>query len=373
MANSHWIERRLQPTDSPLATAAVTLAAIVLALLLGGLLMLPFTPHPGQAYWAIVENAFGSLRGLGFTLVKATPLILIALGTIVAWRTSFFYLGFEGTLLLGAAATVWVALRAAPQEGLTGLPGWIFFPLVIGAAFAAGGLWAGAVGFLRSRFGGNEVLISLMTNYVAILLVNYLVSGPLRAPGDLPQTERIPETALLPFFIPDTRAHAGFLLALLAALLVWLFLRRTPLGYELIATGFSERAARYGGIPTGQRLVLAAFLGGGLGALAGLVEVLGVQFRLMDGIAQGTGFVGVVVALLGKLNPLGSVVAAILYAGMGVGSEVLQRRAGLPSSVIFIVQSLIVLLILAGDLLRYYRFTWPFRTGRLTATAGPRE
>ncbi|MCB0181847.1 MAG: ABC transporter permease, partial [Anaerolineae bacterium] len=163
----------------------------------------------------------------------------------------------------------------------------------------------------------------------------------------------------LPFIIPGTRAHAGILAALVAALVVWLILRKTPLGYQLIVAGLSPRAARYGGINVENRLILAAFVAGGLGAWAGLVEVLGVQFRLLDGLAEGTGFIGIVAALLGKLHPAGVVVASILYAGMGVGADVMQRRAGVPSSVIFTIQSLIVLFILASDILRYYRINWP--------------
>ena len=195
-------------------------------------------------------------------------------------------------------------------------------------SFAAGAAWAGVVALMRARFGGNEVLISLMTNYVAILIVQYLVSGPMRAPGGVPETALLPRETWLPFILPGTRAHAGILLALLATLLVWLLLRKTPLGYELIVSGLSPAAARYGGINVGARMVLAAFLAGGLGALAGTVEVLGVQHRLMDGVSGGVGFTGIIVALLAKLNPLGVIPAAVLYGGMTVGANAMQRRVG---------------------------------------------
>ena len=291
-------------------------------------------------------------------MVKATPLIFIGLGTIIAWRSGFFYLGFEGTLLIGAAAGVWIARLNAPGGMFGSLPAIVFFPLVFLVSFIAGGTWSALVGFLRARYGGNEVLISLMMNYIAVFIVQYLVSGPLRAPGDLPQTPRIPESTILPFVISGTRAHAGILVAVFMAFVVWLILRKTPLGYEMIISGLSPRAARYGGINVGGRQILAAFLAGGLGAFSGLVEVLGVQFRLLDGISVGTGFLGIVAALLGKLHPAGVVIASILYAGMGVGADAMQRRVGLPSSVIFIIQSLIVLLVLASDWLRYYRINF---------------
>ena len=227
--------------------------------------------------------------------------------------------------------------------------------MVLLLSFAAGALWAGVVALMRARFGGNEVLISLMTNYVAILMVQYLVSGPMRAAGGVPETALLPRSTWLPFILPGTRAHAGILLAVLATLLVWMLLRKTPLGYELIVSGLSPSAARFGGINVGARLVFAAFLAGGLGALAGTVEVLGAQHRLMDGVSGGVGFTGIIVALLAKLNPLAVIPAAVLYGGMTVGANAMQRRAGIPSSITFILQSLIVLMVLASDLFRRYR------------------
>lgn len=361
MAKQPWIEKRLEPVEAPLAISALTVGSILTALIFGGLLFLPFHANPLQAYQAMLQQSLGDLRGIGFTLVRATPLIFISLGTILAWRTGFFYLGFEGTLLTGAAVTAWLALLTAPGAAIGPLPAGVFFPLAFLASFIAGGLWAGFVGVLKGRFGGNEVIVSLMFNYIAVLLVNFLVSGPLRAPGDLPQTARLPDGTLLPFVIPGTRAHAGILAAFLAALVVWFILRKTPLGYEMIVAGLSPRAARFGGIQVGRRQILAAFLAGGFASWAGLAIVLGVQYRLLDGISEGTGFVGIVAALLGKLHPLGVVVASVLYAAMGVGADAMQRRMGVPNSVIFVIQSLIVLFILASDLLRYYRVNWPWR------------
>lgn len=353
------IERRLAPNESPAVIAAATAVALLAALLLGSLLFLPLGVNPLQAYFDMLYLGFGSVRSFAFTLVKATPLIFVALGTIFAWRSGFFYLGFEGALLMGATTAVWLALMAGPDGVLSGLPRLLFFILVVAASFVSGGLWAGIVGFMRARFGGNEVIVSLMMNFVAVFLVQFLVSGPLRAPGDLPQTARIADRTTLPTIIPGTRAHAGILIALAAVFVVWLVLRKTPTGYRQIVTGLNPRAARYGGVNVERQLLLAAFVAGGLAAMAGLVEILGVQFRLLDGLAEGTGFLGIVTALLGKLNALGVVVTSVLYAGMEVGADVMQRRAGVPSSVIFTIQSLIVLLVLASDILRYVRIVWP--------------
>jgi general nucleoside transport system permease protein len=342
------IERRLTPADSPLAITTAMILAVAAAMLVTSLLFVLYGANPLRAYVALFHEPFATMRGFGYTLVRTAPLTLIALGTIVSWRSGFGYLGFEGCFVIGAAATTWLALS-------TTLPFFAFLPLVLLLSFAAGALWAGVVALIRARFGGNEVLISLMTNYVAILIVQYLVSGPMRAPGGVPETALLPRATWLPFILHGTRAHAGIVLALLAALLVWMLLRKTPLGYELIVSGLSPSAARFGGINVGVRLVLAAFLAGGLGALAGTVEVLGQQHRLMDGISGGVGFTGIIVALLAKLNPLAVIPAAMLYGGMTVGANAMQRRAGIPSSITFILQSLIVLMVLASDLLRRYR------------------
>jgi general nucleoside transport system permease protein len=357
---ARFFERRLTPLDSPLATFATTAAAFLAAMLITSFLFLSYDASPFQAYFALFHEPFATLRGFGYSLVRASPLSLIALGTIVSWRSGFSYLGFEGCFVIGATATSWLALLTRAGARIGAIPLLLFVPLAILIAFATAGVWAGLVGVIRARLGGNEVLISLMSNYVAIFIMEYLVSGPMRAPGSLPETPPLPRATWLPFILPGTRAHAGILIALAAAGLVWMLLQKMPLGYELIVTGFNRSAARYAGIDVGRRLVLSAFLGGGLGGLAGMVEVLGSQHRLMDGISGGVGFVGIVVALLARLNPIAVIPTAILYGGMSVGADAMQRRASIPSSITFILQSLAVLLVLAFDALRYYRLNFSF-------------
>jgi general nucleoside transport system permease protein len=352
------LERRLTPADSPLAILTTTSAAFLAAMAVTAFLFLSYGASPWQAYFALFHEPFATLRGFGYALVRASPLTLIALGTIVSWRSGLSYLGFEGCFVIGASATAWLALLTAPGARIGPLPFYFFLVLAILLGFAAGGVWAGLVGVVRARLGGNEVLISLMSNYVAIFLLQYLVSGPLRAPGSLPETRLLPRATWLPFILPGTRAHAGILIALCAAGLVWMLLQKMPLGYEMIVTGFNPSAARYAGIDVGRRLVLAAFFAGGLGGLAGLAEVLGSQHRLMDGISGGVGFVGIVVALLARLNPLAVIPTALLYGGMSVGADAMQRRASIPSSITFILQSLAVLLVLAFDALRYYKINF---------------
>jgi len=353
-------ERRLTPLDSPLAVLTTTSAAFVTAMLVTSVLFLHYGASPLQAYAALFHEPFGTLRGFGYSLVRASPLALVALGTIVSWRSGFAYLGFEGCFVIGASATAWLALLGVPGAQSGPMPSFLFFPLAILFGFVAAGIWAALVGIVRARFGGNEVLISLMSNYVAIFILEYLVSGPMRAPGSLPETRLLPRATWLPFILPGTRAHAGILIAIAAAILVWMLLRKVTLGYELIVTGFNPFAARYAGIDVPRRLELAAFFAGGLGGLAGMVEVLGSQHRVMDGISGGMGFVGIVVALLARLNPVAVIPTALLYGGMSVGADAMQRHADIPSSITFILESLAVLLVLAFDALRYYRLNPAF-------------
>lgn len=363
------LERRLTPADSPLAIFATTAGAFLAAMVITSFLFLSYGANPLQAYFALFHEPFGTLRGFGYSLVRASPLSLIALGTVVSWRSGFSYLGFEGCFVIGATATAWLALLTAPGSSVGPIPFAIFLPLVILVSFVAGGIWAGLVGLVRARLGGNEVLISLMSNYIAVFILQYLVSGPMRAPGSIPETKLLPRATWLPFILPGTRANAGILIAIAAAALVWMLLKKMPLGYELIVTGFNAAAARYAGIDVGRRLLLAAFFAGGLGGLAGMSDVLGAQHRVMDGISGGVGFVGIVVALLARLNPVAVIPTALLYGGMSVGADAMQRRVSIPSSITFILQSLTVLLVLAFDALRHYKINFQALSGRTPPVA----
>jgi len=350
-----FIERRLAPANSPSLALATTAIAFIAAMFVTSFLFASYHADPLQAYFALFHEPFATLRGFGYALVRATPLVLVALGTVVSWRSGFAYLGFEGCFVVGAATAAFLALSTA-HAGSTGhVPFLLFITAATLLSFAGGGVWAAWVALLRARFGGNEVLISLMSNYVAIFGLQYLVSGPMRAPGSIPETSLLPRATWLPFILPGTRAHAGIFIALLAAASVWALFRKMPLGYELIVTGFNPSAARYAGIDVSRLKILAAFLAGGLSALAGLTEVLGSQHRLMDGISGGVGFVGIIVALLARLNPVAVIPVALLYGGLSVGADAMQRRAGVPSSITFILQSLVVAFVLAADALRYYR------------------
>jgi general nucleoside transport system permease protein len=350
-----FLARRMTPLDGPLAFSLLYVGAIALAVSLGGAMFLFFGANPLSAYLALIGNAFFDLRGFGYTLVQATPLVLISLGTIVAWRSGFIYLGFDGAMVVAAAASTAVALAAGPGWLMNGIPALFVIILALLSGAAAGAIWSTIVALLQVRTGGNAVLLALMTNYLAILLVQFLVSGPMRAVGDQPQTALIDRALWLPIAIEGTRAHVGILIALALAAIVFVMMEKTAVGFELIAVGLNPRAARYGGVDVDRRIIQAAAIAGGLAGLAGAIDILGVHHRLLDGLSQGTGFIGIVAALLGRMTVLGSVAASFLYSGLTVGAEVTQRHTGLPSAVIQVVQALIVLCLLGAEILRTHR------------------
>lgn len=365
------LERRLTPIGGPAFGIAIALAAMATGLLLGGLLFIPFDSAPADGYATLFREGFGTSRGLGDTLVRAAPLIFIGLGTIVTWRAGFFFLGFQGCLLMGATGAALVALAAADGRPLDWAPTAVLIPLTLVAAAVTGGIWSGIVGYLKARHDGNEVLLSLMMNFVAAFLLNYLVSGPMRAAGALPQTERFDESAHLPLLLGSSNnLHFGVIVAVLLVFVIAGVFNLTALGYDLSAMGHNARAAHYGGIDIAERTMQAALLGGALAGLAGWSQVLGVQYRLLDGLDTTTGFEGIVAALLGGLTPIGTAVSSFLLGGLSVGAQVMQRRSGIPASMAQVIQGLIVLAILASGPLRYYKINFRAVFGGGSAGSG---
>ena len=349
------LEKRDTPIVSVWVVAAMSAAAVLVGMFLGGILVLPFEASPIEGYKALIGNAFFSSRGFGYTLVTATPLMLVGFGTIVAWRCGLIFLGFEGCLLIGAMGGTMVGLGALDSGMLQAWPPLMLILAALSMGTVLGAIWAGIVGELKTRFGGNEVLIALMMNFLAIYLVQYLVTGPWRVVGDMPQTERLPKSMWLPYIAEGTRLHAGILIALAVGIVIWVLMTKSRAGFEMIASGLNPRSARYGGIEVGKRQRQAALIAGGLAGLAGAITIYGVHHRLLDGLSDGTGFVGIVTALLGRMTVPGTVIASILYGGLSVGGDTMQRQTGLPSSIVLIVQASIVLLLLATEVFRTHR------------------
>lgn len=326
------------------------LIAVPAALLLGALMLLALRVNPIEAYTALFAGAFGSVSGLTQTLVKATPLLLVALGVVIAFRGGVINIGGEGQIIVGALAATALAVSFPTW------PGWLLLPLCLLAGALGGAVWGGVPGILKARLGVNEILSTVMMNAIAVQFANFLLRGPLIDPKEIAAGTRIAQSALLPRsvwlarLVPKTLLHAGAILALVLAVLVFIFLWRTTIGYRIRAVGLNPFAARYAGIPVRVYQALSLILGGAFAGLAGAVEVMGVQHRMLEGLSGGYGFSGIVVALFGGLHPLGAVPASILFGGLLVGADQMQRTVQVPSALIDTLLGLIVLLVVGSKI-----------------------
>ena len=326
------------PLYSLLRTMMAPVSAVLAALLLGAALIAVAGANPLQAYGALLRGAAGSVHSFTETIVKAVPLMLAGLGIGLAFRGRIWNIGADGQLLMGAVAAAGIGL-AFPH-----LPVWVLLPFTLAASFVLGALWGSIPGVLKALFEANEIVVSLMLNFVAILFVSYLVGGPWRDPAaNVPITALVAVNSQLPRLVPDTRLHGGSVVALICSLLTYLILFRTTLGYKIRATGGSVEAARFAGINVRAVVILTMTLSGGLAGLAGMCEVSGLHHRLMDGISPGYGYTAIVVALMGELHPLGIPLAAILFGGLLVGGESMHRAVGVPGALVNVIVGLIVL------------------------------
>lgn len=346
------IERRA--TASRRTAALIPLGSVLSALILGGVVLLLAGQNPLIVYSAMANGAFGSTNSLAETLVKTIPLLLTGLGVSIAFRMLLWNIGAEGQLHLGAITATGVALFMLPAA-----PAFVLLPVIVLAGFTGGAVWGLIPGALRAYFKVNEIITSLMLNYVAILLGEYLVYGPWKNPQGMgfPGTAPFPDAAWLPRLSP-TRVHAGLLLGLLAAATVFVILRRTWWGYEMRVIGENERAARYAGINITRNILLVMALSGGLAGIAGMSEVSGIAHALQRGLSPGYGYTAIIVAWLAKLNPWAVVLVAFLFAGLLVGGDQLQITMGLPAAIAPLLQGTILFCLLMGETVGRYRLAW---------------
>ncbi len=348
------VQRRTPKVGGPWRGVAVAilppLAAVAAALAVGAIILLLLGTDPLRAYAALLGGAWGDVSGLTQSVVKATPLLLVALGIVIAFRANVINIGAEGQIILGAVMATWFSLAFRTW------PGWLLIPATLIMGFLAGAFWGFVPGVLKARLGVNEILSTIMLNAIALQFMNLLLRGPLMDPAGvaagtfLPQSERLPEQVWLPRLVPQTLLHAGAILALVLAAAVYVFLWRTTIGYRIRAVGLNPAAARYAGIAVPFYQALSLTLAGGFAGLAGVVEVIGVQHRLLQGITSGYGFSGIVVALFGKLHPLGAIPAALLFGGLLVGADKMQRAMQVPSALVNTLLGVIVLFVVASDL-----------------------
>ncbi|WP_182086902.1 ABC transporter permease [Aureimonas sp. ME7] len=295
-------------------------------------------------------------------LVKAAPLATIAIGLSVGFRANVWNIGAEGQYVIGGLAGTGVALLTLDGEGA-----WIL-PAMIAAGVLGGMAWAAIPAFLRTRLGVSEILSSLMLNYVAIQILYYLMRGPWKDPMgfNFPQTAMFSGAQTLPYVVPGTLIHLGIPVALALALAVWFLMVRTVAGFQVRVVGLAPQAARYGGFREGRVVWMTMALGGGLAGLAGIFEAAGPFGQMVPAFPTGYGFTAIIVAFLGRLNPIGIVLAALVLALTYVGGESAQTTIGLPAAAIGVFQAMMLFFLLAVDILVRYRLT---TGGRGTAVA----
>lgn len=350
----------------PRADASVTLKILVsfgaalAALVLVAIPVLFAGGSPLTAYGLIVQGAFGSMFALSETLNRATPLILTGLAAAIAFRARLWNIGAEGQLYIGALAAVLVG------SGLLHLPPLLMIPTVMLAGFIAGGLMMVIPTVLKQRFGADEVVITLLLNFVVILFVQMLIEGPLKDPLSMGWPQSVPLLAEAKFakLVPRLRMHWGLIVGVAAAIFLWVLVRKTVLGFEIKAVGENRAAARFAGIPVDATMLKVALFSGGLAGLAGVSEVAGVKGYLSADLSPGFGYSGIVVAMLAGLSPIGTVFAAIFVAAVFVGADSMSRATGISNYLADLVVALSLLCVLVGGFflrfrLRYERAATP--------------
>ena len=351
------------------------LIALLLALIVSSILLIFLNADPLAAYSAMLEGAIGSENATAETLVKATPILFVGIGITIAFRGGMINIGGEGQMIVGALAGTTVALilgEARVSAELAKTPG--AFDLIIVTCsliggFLAGALYGGLAGFLKAYFDVNEILSTIMLNQIAVQMMNFLLNGILLDPAtagfnNIPKTARLVTAAQLPrlslpigdpYIFARTRLHWGLIVAVVLAVIVFIFLWRTSMGYRIRAVGENQRASSYAGINVKRQMMFSMFLAGGFAGLAGVVQVLGLQYRLQtDGSPAGftgsAGFNGIVAALFGGLNPIGAIPASAFFGGLLVGAQKMQRELGVPASLITAVNGLIVVFVVSSEI-----------------------
>lgn len=334
--------------DGAFVAVLFPLCSILLGLAAGGLLMLLLDHNPLKIYGVIFSYAFRDIYNIADIFAKATPLILTGLAFAFAFRAGLFNIGAQGQFYLGAVASAACAL-AFPE-----LPPVLLLPACALAAMLAGGLWGGFAGFCKARFNANEFLVSMMSTYVAVAILDFLVRGPLReAKGEYPQTDVLTESAWIPSVFQGTRFHWGFFLALAVAAAAWVILWRTSLGFRIRAVGRNRHAARFAGMNEKRIFVSVFLISGAFAGLAGFMEVNGVQRMVVQGFNPLLGSEGIGIAILGNAHPLGVVLSALLFGALKVGGILVTQTSTIPSSIIAILEGFVMLFVVLSYWLKH--------------------
>ncbi|MFN2221045.1 MAG: ABC transporter permease [Candidatus Promineifilaceae bacterium] len=360
----------------------VPLIAVAGALAVGAIILVLQDINPFTAYEAMFSGAFTNKNGLADTMVKMIPLMLVGLGVAIAFRGGVINIGAEGQLIVGAVLTTFIGLQLGDR-----LPGALVILIGLAGGALMGGIWAAIPGYLKARLGVNEILSTIMMNQIAIQVAFFLLRGPMIDPAEIEAGTNIPHSARLPrstdmprftdmakwfgldksadelgltgfakelygLFVEPTRLHFGLIIALAMAILVYIFLWRTTIGYRIRAVGLNQHASRYAGINVQRYIVLSMTLGGMFAGLAGAVEILGLHHRMFEpqAVSAGYGFSGIVVALFGGLHPLGIIPSSLLFGGLLVGGDKMQRAIQVPQVLITVILGMVVLFVVSADI-----------------------
>jgi simple sugar transport system permease protein len=343
-----------RPEQSRLMSIGSPVLALAITVVIGTILFMLLGKDPVRGLYIFFVEPLKSVYALTELAVKSVPLMLIALGLAVCFRSNVWNIGAEGQYILGAIFASGVAMTADKSTG-----GWIVI-LVLVAAVVGGMLWAALVALLRDRFNANEILVSLMLVYVAEQLLSYMVYGPWKDPAgyNFPQTITFLKSTQMPKLFTGFRVNAGVIVALLAVGAFWVLLFRTYAGFQLQVGGLAPAAARYAGFSSRKALWTALLLSGGMAGLAGGLEIAGPLGQLTPYVPAGYGFAAIIVAYVGRLHPVGIVFSSILMSMFYIGGELAQSRLGLPKSLTGVFQGLLLFALLACDTLIFYRIRW---------------
>jgi simple sugar transport system permease protein len=332
------------------ARIAVPFAAVLVTMIVSAIPILAAGAGLWESYYHLFRGALGTRFNILETFVKASPLIFTGLAVAFAFRAKFWNIGAEGQLLAGALFATWMGIRGE------GLPALVLLPLVILAGFLAGGAWATVPALLKTRLKVDDVVSSLLLNYVMIHFMGTLLFGPLQQAGSSwPRSEAIAEAARYPMLLARSRFHLGIPLAFLAVLVVWFINQRTVFGYRVRAVGVNPRASRFGGIPTSSVIMKTAVISGGLAGMAGVGELAAIHYHLLMDISPGYGYSGIVIAMLGGLHPVGVLFSALFFSVIIVGAQSMSRMTGVPTYIAEVIQGLALMVMLVFLLFTEYR------------------
>lgn len=348
------LEKRHQASAAALVLAPV--GAVVFTLLVSALLVLWAGAPVGRTYTLLLQGGFGSVFALSETFTRAIPLILTGLAATVAFRARLFNIGAEGQLYAGALAAVAVG-GLHGGTGFDQVPPALLFVLMLLAAAVAGALLLLGPALMKARLGVDEVVTTLLLNFIVLLLVSMMLDGPMKDPGAMgwPQSVSLIGELELSKLIPQTRVHTGLLFGLTLAMAVWVLMRYTVLGFDIRALGANARAAAFAGVPVTRTVVLVALLSGALAGLAGAIEVAGRTSYVTLDMSPGYGYSGIVIAMLAALHPLGVVLASVYVAGVLVGADSMSRAIGVPTYIADVIVAASLLSVLVATLLTQYR------------------